>query len=57
MTFVHLKQELLLLNSSPSTIHSEGWIVDWVERARDFDYKEGWFNNIFVPNRGSKLKI
>ena len=35
-------QELLLLNSPPSTIHSEGWIVDWVDRAQDFEINDGW---------------
>ena len=39
----HVQQELLLLNSPPSTIHSEGWIVDWVDRARDFEIKDGRF--------------
>jgi len=33
-------QELLLLSSSPSTIHSEGWIVDWVDRACDFEMED-----------------
>ena len=40
MTF---HQELLLLSSRPCTIHSEGWIVDWVDRARDIEIKDGWF--------------
>ena len=32
-----------MLKSPLSTIHSEGWIVDWVDRARDFETKDGWF--------------
>merc|ERR1719500_433047 len=49
-------QELLLLNSLPSTIHSEGWIVDWVDRARDFEIKDA-ADGLMVSLVGLTLSI
>ena len=52
-----IEQELLLLSSSPSTIHSEGWIVDWVDRACDFEMEDGWFPIIEFPMEALKISL
>ena len=37
-------QELLLQRNSPSTIHNELWILDWVHHASQFWDKDGRFS-------------
>ena len=43
--------------STPATIHSEGWVSDWVDRALDMDYDGGHLPSLSKPHPAIDLYI
>ena len=43
--------------STPATIHSEGWVSDWVDRALYMDYNGGHLPSLSKPHLAIDLNI
>ena len=43
--------------SCPATIHSEGWVSDWVHRALDMDFEGGHLPSLSKPHLAIDLNI